>query len=62
MMSTMRGLVDTYSAQETAETKLETVMRQRMCATGAEIQSNKVLAIAQQEIGVIGDKVQLNGA
>lgn len=37
-------------------------MRQRMGATDKEIQSIKELASAQQEIGVIGDEVQLSGA
>lgn len=62
LMGAMRGLVDAYAVQETAERKLETVMRQRMNATAGEIQSIKDLASAQQEIGVIGDEVQLSGA
>ncbi len=45
-----------------AETKLETIMKQRMQATENMIQSVKDLASAQQEIGVIGDEVQLAGA
>ena len=55
-------LTTAYAVQETAETKLMTVMRQRMGATDEEIQSIKDLASAQQEIGVIGDEVQLSGA
>lgn len=51
-----------YQVQETAETKLTTVMQQRMGATAAEVQSIKDLCSAQQEIGVIGDEVQLSGA
>lgn len=62
LMGAMRGLVDAYAVQETAERKLETVMRQRMNATAGEIQSIKDLASAQQGIGVIGDEVQLSGA
>lgn len=58
----MQSLADIYAVQEVAETKLTTVMRQRMGATDAEIQSIKDLASAQQEIGVIGDEVQLSGA
>lgn len=58
----IKDLSDAYAVQETAERKLETVMRQRMGATDAEIDSIKKLASAQQEIGVIGDEVQLNGA
>jgi hypothetical protein len=62
LQSGMKDLADAYAVQEVAETKLATVMRQRMGATDAEIQSIKDLASAQQEIGVIGDEVQLSGA
>lgn len=58
----MKNLADAYAVQEMAETKLATVMSQRMGATDAEIQSIKELASAQQELGVIGDEVQLSGA
>lgn len=58
----MQGLADVYAIQEQAETKLQTVMRQRMNATDEDIQSIKDLASAQQEIGVIGDEIQLAGA
>jgi hypothetical protein len=62
LQSGMKDLDDAYAVQEVAETKLATVMQQRMGATDAEIQSIKELASAQQEIGVIGDEVQLSGA
>lgn len=62
LQGAMQGLADAYAVQEVAETKLTTVMQQRMGATDAEIQSIKDLAAAQQEIGVIGDEVQLSGA
>ena len=62
LQGAMQGLADAYAVQEVAETKLSTVMQQRMGATEAEIQSIKDLAAAQQEIGVIGDEVQLSGA
>lgn len=62
LQSGMRELADAYAVQEVAETKLATVMRQRMGVTDAEIQSIKELASAQQEAGVIGDEVQLSGA
>ena len=62
LQSGMKDLADAYAVQEVAETKLATVMQQRMGATDAEIQSIKKLASAQQEIGVIGDEVQLSGA
>lgn len=58
----VNDLVDAYSVQEEAETKLATVMIQRMNATEQTIQSIKDLASAQQAIGVIGDEVQLAGA
>ena len=58
----MKNLADAYAVQEMAETKLATVMAQRMGATEAEVQSIKDLCAAQQQIGVIGDEVQLNGA
>ncbi len=51
-----------YKIQETQETKLATVMRQRMNATDDMIQSVKELTGAQQELGIIGDEVQLAGA
>lgn len=62
LQGAMQDLADAYAVQETAERKLETVMRQRMGATEAEIQSIKDLASAQQGIGVIGDEIQLSGA
>lgn len=48
--------------QQEAEKKLETVMRQRMEATDGAIQSIKDFASAQQQLGVVGDEVQLAGA
>ena len=48
--------------QTEAETKLTTVMRQRMNATDETVQSVKDYASAQQELGVVGDEVQLSGA
>ena len=57
-----KDLTDAYQVQLVAETQLQTVMRQRMSATDEEIQSIKELASAQQELGVIGDEVQLSGA
>ena len=62
LASVMQDLADAYAVQEAAETKLQTVMRQRMNATDDEIQSIKDLCSAQQELGVIGDEVQLAGA
>lgn len=62
LKSVMGELSSAYAVQEMAETKLMTIMRQRMGATDEEIQSIKDLASAQQQIGVIGDEVQLSGA
>lgn len=58
----MKNLSDAYAAQEINEVKLATVMQQRMNATADDIQGIKDLASAQQELGVIGDEVQLSGA
>lgn len=57
-----RDLTAAYQVQLVAETQLQTVMRQRMKATDEEIRSIKELCSAQQELGVIGDEVQLSGA
>ena len=51
-----------YCIQLEAETKLATVMRQRIGATDEQIDSIKKLAQEQQKLGVIGDEVQLSGA
>lgn len=53
---------DAYVVQMQNELKLTAHMKQRMNATDAEIQSIKDLASAQQQIGVIGDEIQLAGA
>lgn len=53
---------DSYKVQMENELKLETIMKQRMGATDAEITQVKELASAQQQIGIIGDEVQLAGA
>ena len=51
-----------YNTQIEAETKLSTIMRQRMAATDDQIKSIKELASEQQKLGIIGDEVQLAGA
>lgn len=51
-----------YYDQVEAETKLATAMRNTMGATDSEIQSIKDLCSAQQQLGIIGDEVQLAGA
>lgn len=64
-LQSLTGLMKEYSdanrAQIEVETKLATVMKQRMSASDAEIQSIKDLASAQQALGVVGDEVQLAG-
>ena len=62
LTSMMQTYTDAFNVQAEAETKLETVMRQRMNATDSLIQSVKDLASEQQALGVIGDEVQLMGA
>ncbi|MEG1345888.1 MAG: hypothetical protein RSC78_04080, partial [Acidaminococcaceae bacterium] len=62
LLSGMNELAGAYAVQETNEVKLATVMEQRMNATAADIQAIKDLASAQQELGIIGDEVQLAGA
>lgn len=54
--------IEAYNTQVEAETKLETVMRQRMKSSDESIQSIKDYASALQNVGVVGDEVQLSGA
>ncbi|MCI1999552.1 MAG: hypothetical protein LKJ75_02575 [Clostridia bacterium] len=56
------GSVQAENTQIEAETKLTTIMRQRMGATDSMVQSVKNLTAAQQKIGVVGDEVQMAGA
>lgn len=58
----LQALGSSYAVQERAEVQLQTVMKQRMGASDAEVESIKRLASAQQDMGVIGDEVQLMGA
>jgi hypothetical protein len=53
---------EAYNVQIEQETKLTTIMKQRMSATNEQIDSVKELAAEQQRLGVIGDEVQLAGA
>lgn len=61
MQRSLQELSNAYAVQEQNEKRLETVMRERMNASAADIQQMKELASSQQEIGVIGDEVQLAG-
>ena len=56
------NLTDTYEVQAVNETRLKTVMQQRMKASEEDFQAIMKLTAAQQELGVIGDEVQLAGA
>lgn len=51
-----------YDVQVEAETKLADIMKTRMNANSEMIDSVKRLASEQQQVGVIGDEVQLVGA
>lgn len=58
----MHSYTQAYTAQQQAETQLATAMRNTMNATNEQIDSIKNLTAAQQELGVVGDEVQLAGA
>ena len=62
LQGVFKDLTEAYQVQLVAETQLDTIMRQRMNSTDEEIQHIKNLCSAQQELGVIGDEVQLSGA
>lgn len=62
VMSVTRDLTDSYKVQAAAETRLEQVMHNTMGAASQEVQSIKDLAAAQQQLGVVGDEVQLSAA
>lgn len=57
-----QDLSGAYAMQEVAESKLANNMRNTMGARDEDIQSIKDLCSAQQQLGVIGDEVQLSGA
>lgn len=50
-----------YDVQLQAETKLETILRDHLGATEDQIKATKRYASELQEVGVIGDEVQLSG-
>lgn len=60
--SAFSDLGSAYSEQVTREAQLAQAMRNTMGATDADIQKIKDLCSAQQELGVVGDEVQLAGA
>ena len=51
-----------YDQQAEAETKLAQAMRNTMGASADEVKEIKKLCAAQQELGIVGDEVQLAGA
>lgn len=54
--------IQAYQYQSEQELKLATIMRQRIGASDKEIQSIKDFASAQQELGIYGDELILQGA
>lgn len=62
LASQMQEYTQAYAAQQQAETQLQQVMRNTMGATEAEVLAIKDLCAAQQQLGVVGDEVQLAGA
>lgn len=62
LSTTCSTLTAAYNAQLEAETKLAQVMKNTIGATEEEYRSILKLTSAQQQLGVIGDEVQLAGA
>ena len=61
-LNTMNEYVSSYQKQIENEVKLESVMKQRMNATDEQINSIKELAKVEQQRGVYGDEMILQGA
>ncbi len=57
-----KDFTSAYDTQMEAERQLEQVMENTMGARAEDIQSIKDFCSAQQEIGIVGDEVQLAGA
>lgn len=62
LKSVVSDLTAAYDVQAVAESRLKEVMRNTMEAREEDIQSIKDFCSAQQQIGVVGDEVQLAGA
>ena len=64
-LKNLTGIMDTYiqkaNAAAEAQTKLTTVMRQRMDATEADVAAVNAAVKAQTELGVVGGTVQRQG-
>ncbi len=65
-VDTVSGIMDdltaAYRVQEDVEARLARVMSNTMQATEEDVQAIKDLCSAQQQLGIIGDEVQLAGA
>ena len=57
----MQPFIDKANAATEAQTKLTTVMRQRMSATDADVDSVNKMVAAQTQLGVVGGTVQRSG-
>ena len=62
IISASKDALNAYTAQAEAETKLAQVMRNTMGASAAEVKAIKELTAAEQQLGIVGDEVQLAGA
>jgi len=62
LQSAVKEYTGAYAVQNEVETQLAQVMRNTMDAREEDIQSIKDFCSAQQQIGIIGDEVQLAGA
>ena len=61
LISFSKSAKEAYNVQLEGETKLETVLGKHLGATKEQIKATKEYASALQEVGVIGDEVQLAG-
>lgn len=61
-ISSFNQITELYQVQIEAEARLGATMRNSTAATKEQIQSVKDLASSLQEVGVVGDEVQLAGA
>lgn len=57
-----KQMTDMYAQAEVANTKLTTVMKQRMSAQDSDIQSIRQVIASQKELGIISGTVQTAGA
>lgn len=61
LSAAMQPFIDKANAATVAQTKLKTVMEQRMGASAADVTSINKLVSAQTELGVVGGTVQRSG-